>query len=148
MLVHYRACGATGEHWLCAKLLSMAVSIDPVVYVHSCRLLRTQHYCSFSDGRRPPLACQSDLTILSPPTHPYPYTWNLWYYRDCKKLRISKTSSEYCTTGLGNTSNKSALLIQQTLCGYNVAQETTATSIFQNCSYLSNYKMWQLGRFL
>ena len=35
--------GSTNENWLCARLLSMAVLIYPVVCVHSCCLLRTQH---------------------------------------------------------------------------------------------------------
>ena len=60
--------GSTNQNWLCAKLLPMAVLIYPVVCVHSCRLLGTQHYCLCSnDSDCSPLACH-----LPPPPHPTP----------------------------------------------------------------------------
>ena len=70
-LVHYGTKrptqGSTNQNWLCAKLLPMAVSIYPVVCVHSCRLLGTQHYCLCSNGSFcPPGACHP------PPPHPTP----------------------------------------------------------------------------
>ena len=77
-LVHYRACwpigplGSTNQNWLCAKLLPMAVLINPMVCIHSCHLLGTQHYCLCSNGRKdPPSACPPTPTITLPPhTHP------------------------------------------------------------------------------
>ena len=58
--------GSTNQNWLCAKLLPMAISIHPVVCVHSCRLLGTQHYCLYSNGSVcPPGACH-------PPPSPHP----------------------------------------------------------------------------
>ena len=59
--------GSTNQNWLCAKPLPMAVSIYPVVCVHSCRLLGTQHYCLCSNGSVClPGACHP------PPSHPPP----------------------------------------------------------------------------
>ena len=44
----------------------MAVSIYPVVCVHSCHLLRAQHHCLWPNGRKgPPSACPP-----TPTTHP------------------------------------------------------------------------------
>ena len=65
--------GSTNENWLCARLLSMAVSVYPVVCVHSSRLLETQHYCLWPNGRKgPPSACPPTTTTPHPlpPTHP------------------------------------------------------------------------------
>ena len=60
--------GSTNQNWLCARLLPMAVLIYPVVCVHSCRLLGTQHYCLCSNGSFcPPGACHPP-----PPPHPTP----------------------------------------------------------------------------
>ena len=59
--------GHTNQDWLCARLLPMVVSIYPVVYVHSCCLLGTRHYCLWPNGREdPPLVC--------PPTPSHPPT--------------------------------------------------------------------------
>ena len=87
--------GSTNQNWLCTKLLPMIVLIYPVVCVHSCRLLGTQHYCLCSSGKEgPPSACPPTPTSpLPPPYKHHPY------YRGCKKT-ISKTSSEYCMAEL------------------------------------------------
>ena len=58
--------GSTNQNWLCAKLLPMAVSIYPVVCVHSCHLLGTQYYCLCSKGR---VDC---LRLATHPHHPTP----------------------------------------------------------------------------
>ena len=87
--------GSTNQNWLCAKLLPMAVSIYPVVCVHSCRLLGTQHYCLCSNGSDSlPLACHPP-----PPPQPLISAIRDIIYRACKKT-ILKTSSEYCTAEL------------------------------------------------
>ena len=55
--------GSTNQNWLGTKLLPMAILIYPVVCVHSCRLLGTQHYCLWSNGKEgQPSVC--------PPTQP------------------------------------------------------------------------------
>ena len=71
--------GSTNQNWLCAKLLPMAISTYPVVCVHSCRLLGTQHYCLCSNGSVcPPGACHPPppphptAPPHPPPTHPPP----------------------------------------------------------------------------
>ena len=43
--------GSTNQNWLGAKLLPMAVSICPVVCVHPCYLLGTQHHCLWPNGK-------------------------------------------------------------------------------------------------
>ena len=53
--------GSTNQNWLGAKLLPMAVLIYPVVCVHPCRLLKTQHHCLWSNGRE-------NLLSACPPT--------------------------------------------------------------------------------
>ena len=80
--------GSTNQNWLCARLLPMAVSIYPVVCVHSCCLLGTQHYYLWPNGRKSqPLACPPtpnqlisdtcDITVIvkklsqKPPVHEY-----------------------------------------------------------------------------
>ena len=67
--------GSTNQNWLCARLLPMAVSIYPVVCVHSCRLLGTQHYCLCSNGSFcPPGACHPPPPppATTPRHHPPP----------------------------------------------------------------------------
>ena len=45
----------------------MAVSVYPVVCVHSCRLLGIQHYCLWPNGKEdPPLACPPTPTTPAP----------------------------------------------------------------------------------
>ena len=72
VLVHYRSCWATRENWLCARLLPMAVSIYPVVCVHSCCLLGTQHCCLWPNSRGLSSACPPTPTTPCslPPAHP------------------------------------------------------------------------------
>ena len=66
--------GSTNQNWLCAKLLPIAVSIYPVVCVHSCCLLGAQHYCLCSNGSVClPGACHPPTRTAPPhppPTHP------------------------------------------------------------------------------
>ena len=64
--------GSTNQNWLGFKLLPMAVLIYPVICVHSCHLLRTQHHCLCSNGREREnlsLACPPTPTMLSYPFH-------------------------------------------------------------------------------
>ena len=62
----------TNQNWLCARLLAMAVSIYPVVCVHSCRILRTQYHCLWPNKREGlPLACL--LTPTTPALPPADY---------------------------------------------------------------------------
>ena len=77
--------GSTNQNWLCARVPPMAVAIYPVVCVHSCHLLRTQHHYLLPNGRKGlPLACPPiSTTPFHPPTH---YKQHPWYYRGCKKL--------------------------------------------------------------
>ena len=57
--------GSTNQNWLGARLLPMAVSIYPVVCVHSCRLLRAQHHSLWRNCREgPPSACPPAPTTL------------------------------------------------------------------------------------
>ena len=91
MLVHYRACVATGElnqNWLGAKFLPMAIVIYPMVSVHLHHLLGAQCHSLWPNGREgPPTASPLTPTIsLPPPTYPPSYKWHLWYYRGCKIL--------------------------------------------------------------
>ena len=59
--------GSTNQNWLGVKLLPMAVLIYPVVCVHPCRLLRTQHHCLCPNGREnPPSACPPTPTTPAP----------------------------------------------------------------------------------
>ena len=80
--------GSTNQNWLGAKLLPMAILIYPVVCVHSCCLLRTQHHCLWPNGREDSsLAWPPNPTTPAhspPPTHPPPYKQHLRYYRGCK----------------------------------------------------------------
>ena len=70
--------GSTNQNWLGAKILLMALLIYPVVYVHSCCLLRAQQHCLQLNNREGlPLACPPTSTTcpppptyLPPPTHP------------------------------------------------------------------------------
>ena len=65
---------SNNQNWLCVRLMPMAVSVYPVVCVHSCRLLGTQHYCLWPNGRKgPPSACPpTPCTPCSlPPTHSF-----------------------------------------------------------------------------
>ena len=79
--------GSTNQNWLLARLLPMAVLIYPVVCVHSCHLLRTQHHCLQSNNREgPPSACPPSHHISTPPTHPCPYKQHPLYCRGCNKL--------------------------------------------------------------
>ena len=77
--------GSTNQNWLGAKLLPMAILIYPVVCVHLCCLLRTQHHCLWPNGREGlPSAFPPAPTTLHPfSTHPPPYKQR---YRGCKKL--------------------------------------------------------------
>ena len=61
--------GSTNQDWLCARLLSMAVLIYPVVCVHSWYLLGTQHHCLWpNNGEGPPSVC-SPITTTPTPSH-------------------------------------------------------------------------------
>ena len=65
--------GSTKQNWLGAKLLPMAISIYPVVYVHPYCLLGAQHHCLWQNGREnPPSACPPTPTTPTslPPIHP------------------------------------------------------------------------------
>ena len=66
--------GSTNQNWLGARLLPMAISIYPVVCVHSCHQLEALHHCLWPNVREgPPLACQHTSMPLSPsPTHILP----------------------------------------------------------------------------
>ena len=145
-MVHYRACGALGstnQNWLGAKLLPMAVSVYPVVCVHPCHPLRTQHHCLWPKGREGPHSvCPSTPT---PPIHLL-YKPHSWYYRGCK---IDLKKQQWILHGrvsYEHTNYKFALLIQQILRDYNVAQEShSCFNILKQ--YFLKYKMWQLGWF-
>ena len=90
---------SANQNWLCARLLPMAVSINPVVCVHPRRLLRAQHHCLWPNGGEGlPLACPPiPITPCPlPPTHPL-------ISDTCDitgVVKNSKTSSEYCTAEL------------------------------------------------
>ena len=67
--------GSTNQNWLHVRLLPMAVSIYPVICVHSCCLLGKQHHCLWPNGREGPTsACPPTPTPTTPaplsPTHP------------------------------------------------------------------------------
>ena len=81
---------STNQNWLCARLLPMAVSIHPVVCVHSCRLLGTQHHCLRPSGRG---------TAFGFPTLPVLISDTRDSRSGCKKPS-QKTSSEYYTAEL------------------------------------------------
>ena len=65
--------GSTNQNWWDVKLLPIAVLIYPVVCVHLCHLLRTQHHYLCPNGwENPPLACPPTPTIPQPLlTHPH-----------------------------------------------------------------------------
>ena len=137
--------GSTNQNCLCARLLPVAVSIYPVVCVHSCRLLRTQRHCLWPNGREdPPSACPPTPTTTCCPPTPHCLQAISMILEGLQKA-IAKTSSE-CCMGLWNISYKSALLIQQILHGYNAAQESHSCFNVSK-RYFLKYKMWQLGQF-
>ena len=95
--------GSTNQNWLCAKLLPMAVLICPVVCVHSCHLLETQHYCLWPNGREGlPSTCPPTPTIPPPPSHSPTHTPLISAICDITGVvkSIPKTNSEYCTSEL------------------------------------------------
>ena len=58
-----RPLGSINQNWLGAKLLPMTVLIYPVICVHPCHLLRTQHhYLCPNDRENPPSACPLTLS--------------------------------------------------------------------------------------
>ena len=140
---------------MCAKLLPMAVSIYPVVCVHSCRLLGTQHYCLCSNGSVcPPGACHpptptthpTPLPPHPPPTRPPPINAIRDITGPVKKLSQKPALNTARQSYLWNSSYKSALLIQQIFRGYNAAQENHS-GFNVSKRYFLKYKMWHYGRF-
>ena len=89
--------GSTNQNLLCAKLLPMAVLIYPVVCVHSCCLLGTQHYCLCSNSS----VCLPSACYPPPPSHPtHPPPISTICDITGPVKTISKTSSEYCMAEL------------------------------------------------
>ena len=100
--------GSTNQNWLCARLLPIAILIYPVDCVHLCHLLRKQHHCLCSNGKKNlPLACPP--TRIPPPTL---YSWHLWYYRDCKKVSQKPAVNTTWQSLLWNTGYKNLVWLQ------------------------------------
>ena len=59
----------SNQNWLGDKLLPMAVLIHPVVCVHPCHLLRTQHNCLCPNGRENPSSTCPPAPHQLPPIH-------------------------------------------------------------------------------
>ena len=89
--VHCRSCcrneplGSTDQNCLRARLLPMAISIYPVVCVHSCRLLRAQYHCLWPIMAGRALLRLARTYLHHPPLiHPPSYQRHPLYYRGCK----------------------------------------------------------------
>ena len=81
-----------------------------------------------------------------PPTRPPPISAIRDITGPVKKLSQKPAVNTARQSYLWNSSYKSALLIQQILCGYNAAQENHS-GFNVSKRYFSKYKMWHCGRF-
>ena len=114
--------GTTKQNW-CGVKIYQCLS-PPILWIVYIFVIYWEHRtiaCALMAGWAhfglPPI-----ITTL-PPTHPPLHIQHPWYYRGCKKLSHKPAVNTVRKSLLWNTSYKTALVMQQIWCGYNITQE-------------------------